>query len=145
MLSKGKIYGGKNKMKRISLVIILICFFSASLIFPGEEKDLEYPALYKDLPRYPNAKLVDTGRQVRSLKDGLRLKLLSPDPVNAITEYYKKEMKKLGWTLPEKKRYQPANIYMGTFTKGKLYFQLRVMRLDAKKQETTIEIAYAEN
>ena len=143
MVLQEKIHGGK--MKRISLVIILIGFFAAGLIFPGNEKKLEYPTLYKDLPRYPNAKLVDTGRQVRSLKDGLRLKLLSPDPVATITEYYKKEMKKLGWTTPEKKRYQHPNMYMGTFTKGILYFQLRVMRLNPKKQETTIEIAYAEN
>lgn len=73
----------KYSIKRFILPIVVLSF-TPFLVWTKEITPVEkkYPALYgQELPRYPQAKLIDTGRQTKSIKDGLRLKLISPDPV----------------------------------------------------------------
>ena len=130
--------------QNISL-LLFIFILSASLALPsaaGEE--IEYPELYgTELPRYQNAELIDIGRQQKSLRDGLRLKLNSPDPVGTIAAFFEKKMEELSWEFPES-RFTSDKMYMKTFTKGDLYYQLSIMRLDPAKNETEIRIIYAE-
>lgn len=133
-----------NEKKTLFLAMLLILLFRMGALADCKEEILQYPALYgKELPRYANARLVDTGRSTDSLQDGLKLQLVSPDPVLKIAEYYAAELVKLGWTPPEKKRYRNPGIYIGRFTKGDLFFLLRVSRLSPHQKESKIEISYA--
>ena len=132
-------YRGFQKVCLVAIVSLLISGF----FFVGAMAEEDYPELYgKELPRYPKAKLVSTGRQVSSLKDGLSLQLVSSDPVQTIAAYYEEKMKNLGWTVPEQ-RFPNDQVYVGNFTKGDLYFLIKIMRLDPDKDETRIDIAYA--
>ena len=126
-------------------LIVVISTMISGVLFAKDSSQVEYPRLYaEELPRYPNARLVSIGRQVSSLRDGLRLKLTSSDSTKVITSYYEEVMKALGWMVP-KQRFPIASMYIGRFTKGKLVYQLKVMRLDSNTDESQINIVYLEN
>ena len=131
------------RFQRVCLILIVSTLISG-FFFAESMAEEDYPRLYgKELPRYPNAKLVSTGRQVSSLKDGLRLQLISLESVRTIASYYEEKMKNLGWTVP-KQRLPSDRMYLGSFTKDNLYYQLKIMRLDPNKDEAQIDVVYAE-
>ena len=124
------------------IIVVSMMFGHALAESVSEEK---YPTLYaEDLPRYPNARLLSIGRQVSSLRDGIRLKLISADPLKKITPYYQDKMKSLGWTVPQQ-RLPNDTMYIGRFTKDNLVYQLKVMRLNPNLDETQINIMYLKN
>lgn len=131
------------RFQRVCLILIVTTVISG-FFFAESMAGEDYPKLYgKELPRYPNAKLVSTGRQVSSLRDGLRLQLISLDSVKTIASYYEEKMKNLGWTVP-KQRFPSDKMYIASFTKNNLYYQLKIMRFDPNKDETQIDIVYAQ-
>ena len=52
-------------------------------------------------------------------------------------------MNSVGWTVPEQ-RFPSDELYIGTFTKGPLFYQLKIVRLGPNKCETHIGIVYGE-
>lgn len=110
----------------------------------GKGGSAAYPALYTSakLPQYPGAKLVDTGRQTTSIRDGLRLTLETSDEVKKVAAFFESEMTKLGWTFPEK-RVRPENLDLTKYTKDDLYFQITILR-SPDAQLTKITIIYAQ-
>ena len=59
-----------------------------------------YPDAYRqlELPEYPDATLIDTGRQTTSLTDGLRLTLRSAHSVTEAAAYYETQLTEAGWS-----------------------------------------------
>lgn len=60
----------------------------------------DYPALYRELqlPILPGGEVEDTGRQTTSLRDGLSLRVMSPDmSVDEVREYYSTRLAAGGW------------------------------------------------
>lgn len=83
------------RFQRVCLILIVSTLISG-FFFAESMAEEVYLKLYgKELPRYPNAKLVSTGSQVSSLKDGLILQLISLDLVRTIASYYEEKMKNL--------------------------------------------------
>ena len=66
----------------------------------------DYPEAYLKcgLPEYPGAKLIDTGRQTRSLRDGIRVQIETRDNTTRVARYFEKELKAAGWKLNPRKR-----------------------------------------
>jgi hypothetical protein len=60
---------------------------------------MAYPALYRDLelPELPGGDVTSTGRQTRSLSDGLALRIATPMPVAEVRDYYSTSLGALGW------------------------------------------------
>jgi len=61
-----------------------------------------YPALYQkyELPEYPAATLIDTGRVADNLEDGISLRLTTPDAVQVVGAFYAAAFNTLrGWTF----------------------------------------------
>lgn len=127
-----------NRLKKVIAV-----FFVGFLTLAATVSALDYPALYGDLPKYPNAELLDIGRQQASLRDGLVLKLVSLDPLQTIADYYKKEMSERGWTIPPQRLFS-KDMYVGAFTKDRLHFQLQVTRTEPGGDSKSIRINYME-
>ena len=121
----------------------IVVLFMWSLALAATTSALEYPSLYGDLPKYPNAELIDIGRQQSSLRDGLVLKIVSPDPLKTIADFYKKGMSERGWTTPPQ-RFSSEDLYSGAFKKDNLRFQLQVMRTKPGEETMTIRINFME-
>ena len=127
----------------ISKTVISVLFMGF-LTLTTTASALEYPSLYGDLPKYPNAELLDIGRQQSSLRDGLVLKIVSPDPLKTIVDFYKEGMSERGWTIPPQ-RFSSEDLYSGAFKKGNLRFKLQVMRTAKPGEETmTIRLNFME-
>ena len=121
----------------------IVVLFIGFLALAATTSALEYPSLYGDLPKYPNAELLDVGRQQSSLRDGLVLKIVSPDPLKTIVDFYKKGMSERGWTTPPQ-RFSSKDLYSGAFKKDSLRFQLQVMRIKPGEETMTIRINFME-
>ena len=121
----------------------IVVLFIGFLALAATTSALEYPSLYGDLPKYPNAELLDIGRQQSSLRDGLVLKIVSPDPLKTIVGFYKKGMSERGWTTPPQ-RFSSEDLYSGAFKKDNLRFQLQVMRTKPGEETMTIRINFME-
>ena len=65
----------------------------------------DYPEAYlkSGLPEYPGAKLIDAGRQNRSLRRGIRVQLETRDNTTRVARYFEKELKAAGWKLNPRK------------------------------------------
>ncbi len=121
----------------------IVVLFMGFLALAATTSALEYPSLYGDLPKYPNAELLDIGRQQSSLRDGLVLKIVSNDPLKTIVGFYKKGMSERGWTTPPR-RFSSEDLYSGAFKKDNLRFQLQVMRTKPGEETMTIRINFME-
>jgi hypothetical protein len=137
-------------------VILLLCAITAFVIYTrlnnvsnetsntnsNSSSSVEYPQLYKDadLPEYNLATLVDDGRQVTSIEDGIRLDLESDESVSTISAYYEKEMESLGWTIPTQK-VPITTVYLSSYTKDGLTFQITITKLD-ENTDAKIVISY---
>lgn len=66
----------------------------------------DYPSVYLQtgLPMYPDAKIIDVGRQTRSLRDGIRVQIETRDNTTRVARYFEKELKAAGWKLNPRKR-----------------------------------------
>jgi len=66
----------------------------------------DYPSVYLQagLPTYPDAIIIDTGRQTRSLRDGIRVQIETRDNTTRVARYFEKELKAAGWKLDPRKR-----------------------------------------
>ena len=100
------------------------------------------PSLYvnANLPQYPGAVVVDPGREVSSLRDGVRIGLESSDAVEAIVGFYEEAFQAQGWSVPEQ-RFPVANLYLSTYSKGDLRFQLTIAH-PVQDEPTSITISY---
>lgn len=123
----------------LSLFVVLV--FAVPL---AAAPALEYPDIYaKELPRYPGAEIVDAGRSVKSLKDGIRLKLITPDPVQKVVKYYEDTLKAKGWKIPSQ-RFANDKVHVGTYSRGNYKFSLTVIRYDPSEGKTSIQLIYLE-
>lgn len=128
-----------KKIMRTAVVLAAIIFALSTAALA-----LDYPKLYsEDLPRYPGATIVDAGRSSRNLRDGVRIKLETTDPLPDVVKFYEDALKAAGWTIPQK-RFPNEQFHMGVYTKGKLQYTLNVMRMGAGGASTTIQISYHE-
>jgi hypothetical protein len=86
-----------------------------------------YPGAYRDLglPEYPDAELVDTGRQTTSLRDGLRLSLRTAESVADAAAFYEERLVADGWSAPPN-RMAGGQLIIRAFTKDNLTYQLTV-------------------
>ncbi|MDP3980051.1 MAG: hypothetical protein Q8Q33_01415 [Chlamydiota bacterium] len=130
--------------------IVLICGMFFALIFQYDfaHAELSYPALYDPaLPKYENATLVNAGRSVRSLRDGVMVILESPDEVKDVAQYYEQELGKIGWSAPEMRAGLPMDkYYLKRFTKDDKFFQIIITRMPGKDEAfTRIQINYGQN
>ncbi len=64
----------------------------------------------EDLPRYPNATLLDVDTE--SYEEGLTVTFESPDPVEQIRAFYDRELPAAGWEIEVAKRISDAYIIL---------------------------------
>lgn len=105
----------------------------------------EYPALYKqyDLPEYPGAIIEYDGRTDDNLRDGISLKITTPDDVQTVGEFYENAFSSLsGWTYTPP-NYSNDTLYGATAEKAdeNLRYQLTVTKLP---DNTQINISFLE-
>ena len=108
-------------------------------------KPMEYPKLYVDngLPEYTGAVVTGLGRQVDSLKDGLKITAVSNDSMDLIMPFFIEAMEKLGYAY-DKTKYERSQLIAGApiksvvFTKEKLKFSVRLAKLQQQQTEITL-------
>jgi hypothetical protein len=113
---------------------------------PSEQSEsLHYPQLYLDanLPQYPDATLTDTGRQTKSLKDGIKLTLQTHDSVTTAAAFFRSQLESLSWQLP-KEPFPQENLYVAEFQKDDLTFLITITRFEGQ-DHTQISINYLQN
>lgn len=81
---------------RLASLTVLAALAATVLVAAAQA---EYPALYRDqkLPELPGATIVSSGRQVTSLRDGLKIELQSAQGVQDILAFFREKMAPLGW------------------------------------------------
>ena len=86
-----------------------------------------YPALYREhaLPEYPEAALVDVGRQATSLRDGLRLTLRTDHPPAEAAGFYEEQLTRAGWAAPPN-RFPNDQLILREFTKDELVYRFTI-------------------
>lgn len=86
-----------KKYQSLLRVLLLVIVTMPVLAGPG------YPPAYRELglPEYGNATVTDTGRDNTSLRDGIKVTLLTRDDGTKLRAYYETEMQSRGWQLQE--------------------------------------------
>jgi hypothetical protein len=113
---------------RVNLPVLIVCL-SALLIAA------DYPAVYLEagLPTYPDAKVIDVGRQTRSLRDGIRLQLETKDNPKQVAEYFERTLKASGWKIP-KRPVKTMQLALLGATKGKMYLTVQAMKVPSQNK-----------
>ena len=86
-------------MIKRQIALYLLMIFTTAIFADGPD----YPVIYRDLglPQYQNADVTSVGRDNTSLRDGIRVTLLTQDDDATIRAYYEAEMQDRGWVLEE--------------------------------------------
>ena len=86
-------------MIKRQIALYLLMMFTTTIFADGPD----YPAIYRDmgLPEYQNASVTSVGRDNTSLRDGIRVTLLTQDADATIRAYYEAEMQDRGWAVEE--------------------------------------------
>ena len=143
----------RKKLGKLLPILVLFILVGGALVArqntrtqipdePVEEAKTSYPSLYQEeaLPEYPNANIVsasDSG----SLEDGIRVTLETSDTVNDASSFYEREMRLAGWEAANQ-RLIVDGLYLGTFTKNGLFYQVTISRQEDGGSQ--ISIVYAE-
>ena len=85
------------------LPLLIACLF---VLICGLFVAADYPESYvkSGLPEYPGAKVIDTGRQIRSLRQGIRVQIETRDNTTRVARYFEQELKAAGWKMNPRKR-----------------------------------------
>lgn len=77
--------------------LVLLALLAASPA--AAQSTPSYPELYRSLglPELPGARIVSTGRQTTSLRDGLALRLTTSMPVAKARDFYREALTAAGW------------------------------------------------
>lgn len=80
-------------------VAVLLAGASSASVLSAQPAAATYPEIYRarKLPELPGATIVSTGRQTKSLRDGIRLRLTSPAPLAEIRDFYQAALTTRGW------------------------------------------------
>jgi len=126
---------------RFLAVLFVLLFILPALAIAQDAYD--HPLYDDELPLYPGAKVIrSSGSEVETLKDGLRLRLTTPDPVVKVADFYKAKMSALGWEVPNVAP-MGEKLYIGRYKKGMLYYQVTVARA-SDGSITSIDIVYVD-
>ena len=132
-------------MKPRALVVasLLLGILAVGIGTGLQAQGLEYPPLYKSLalPELPRSRILSSGHESTSLKDGLTIRVSVLMHVNEVQRFYNESLTKAGWSVTAAKPMLPgvqiANVHA---TKSRMTFTAAITAPAAGATQVTLNV-----
>ncbi len=129
-----------------AILLLLVAGCIGWFCFGGRseaEARTAYHSLWQDagLPEPENAELVDAGSAIADLKQGMKVQLTVPQPLNEAVDYYENSLYGLGWNV-HRELVRDRNNYCQEFRNGNRLIQIHAT--PGSNNQSIVRIFYRE-
>jgi hypothetical protein len=131
------------KPRNFAVTALVIGMLAASASTGLQAQGLEYPKLYTSLglPELPRSRVLSSGHETASLREGLSIRVSALMHVNEIRKFYTDGLTKAGWTVAPPRPTLPgvpiANVQA---TKNRMTFTAAITASDAGATQVNLTV-----